>query len=1119
MTKSNKKINGDYMEMKYRLGLDVGTNSLGWSVIEVDAEGKTTRIEQVGSRIFSEGRDAKTKATLAADRRLARSARRNHDRYKLRRKDLLNALTKYGLFPQDEEARKALKTDDPLELRSRAVREKLEPNQIGRALFHLNQRRGFQSNRKDQSEENTSGKVANSARKLLQEMGLIGDATSKESYEKLSAEEKKSHRQQEAKNLQQALEKLKNKTDLTYGTFLYQRKYKDKKSTRARPSDDGKLYEIYPTRDLYKDEFDKICRFQQNHHLGLLTVKVVEALKGIIFFQRPLKPQERGRCAYLKEEIRAFRASPTFQKFRIIQEINNLEWGTSEGTKKLRDYPESRDSIIKMLEEVKTSKGLVVWSKIQKMLKKQGIVEGKIEFTLASEKRKGLDGNLTSFALQHEDCVGLAWHEDWDLDKQEALVDLILDDSLEDDKVVAELMGDKFKLDKFHAENCLKARFPEGTANLSVKAAGLLLDEMQQSNCLQPNAVQTLAERETDFDNPFTRAGEGKVLKQLPYYGEVFADGRHIIPGTGKDEDRKDNLKYWGGVTNPTVHIALNQIRWVVNELIKRFGQPDSIAIELGRDLPAGDKRRKELEKEQRDNQKTNKKLDQKLEDQKQTTNRDNRLRLRLWEELGKSPTDRFCPFSGKKIGFADLFNGKVQIDHLIPFSKSLDNSRANKVVCMLQANQDKGNQTPWQAFHTNPGEYKWEEIFKRSQNLPKSKQWRFQENALEIWKGDNDFTSRHLNDTRYIGRLAKEYLEGVCTFNKIDVLTGRLTALLRKHWGLNNVLNSPKTTDEGEPKPRTKNRDDHRHHAVDAIVIGMTTSSMLQQVSRLASLAEEAQTGFDLFIRSKEQGRGAIDPWQNFRREVKDIVQKIVVSHRVKDKKGGRLHEATAYGIVKGDPQKDKCELVARKPIRAFENLKHCEEIRDLELRRLFCKAFEEGGIESVQKLAVKENIRSLRCLKKEKVIPVTDKQGNIYKYYKGGGNWATEIYELPADHNTQDPKWKEVVISRFEANQAGFKAGQTKRPHPAAKLVMRLHASDCIEIEEDGQKRLLRLQKMSAGKLVFTELPEANVDARNTDKDDPFRYFVKSANSLKELKPRKIKVSFTGQITYPRR
>lgn len=156
--KVNPYICKKIMRQDYRNGLDVGTNSLGWSVLLLNENGIPNKIEAAGARIFAEGRDEKTKATLAATRRTARSARRRRDRFKQRQISLLNKLTRAGLFPEDPQARRDLQRENPLELRGRGLHEKLSPYQIGRALFHLNQRRGFQSNRKDVARKPTAEK-------------------------------------------------------------------------------------------------------------------------------------------------------------------------------------------------------------------------------------------------------------------------------------------------------------------------------------------------------------------------------------------------------------------------------------------------------------------------------------------------------------------------------------------------------------------------------------------------------------------------------------------------------------------------------------------------------------------------------------------------------------------------------------------------------------------------------------------------------------------------------------------------------------------------------------------------------------------------------------------------
>ena len=202
------------MENRYRLGLDVGTNSLGWCVLELDNKSNPDRIEATGVRIFSDGRGEESKATLAATRREKRSARRLRDRFKQRQAYLLKELTDAGLFPKDERLRKELEKLNPLELRAKALTERLAPYEVGRALFHLNQRRGFKNNRKDRSKE--------------------------------------------AEDRQKALTAPSDKIELTYGSFgsfLWQRQ-QNGLPVRARPDAgaDGKLYDVYPARELYEQD-------------------------------------------------------------------------------------------------------------------------------------------------------------------------------------------------------------------------------------------------------------------------------------------------------------------------------------------------------------------------------------------------------------------------------------------------------------------------------------------------------------------------------------------------------------------------------------------------------------------------------------------------------------------------------------------------------------------------------------------------------------------------------------------------------------------------------------------------------------------------------------------------
>ena len=150
-------------DRKCRLGLDLGTNSIGWAAVRLNAEGQSCGVLDMGVRIFPDGRNATDKTSNAMARRTARGQRRRRDRYLMRRGELLQALVEYGLMPPDPDARKDLQQLDPYSLRVRALDQPLHPFELGRAIFHLNQRRGFKSNRKSGGEEEDEKKKTGAA--------------------------------------------------------------------------------------------------------------------------------------------------------------------------------------------------------------------------------------------------------------------------------------------------------------------------------------------------------------------------------------------------------------------------------------------------------------------------------------------------------------------------------------------------------------------------------------------------------------------------------------------------------------------------------------------------------------------------------------------------------------------------------------------------------------------------------------------------------------------------------------------------------------------------------------------------------------------------------------------
>ncbi len=209
------------------------------------------------------------------------------------------------------------------------------------------------------------------------------------------------------------------------------------------------------------------------------------------------------------------------------------------------------------------------------------------------------------------------------------------------------------------------------------------------------------AAKAAGYDHALLPTGEVSPNGRLPYYGEWLQDD---VLGSGDPHDATE--KRWGRFPNPTVHIGLGQLRRVVNALIHDLGHPPAeIAVEMTRAFKLSPLQLMELEREQAANQRKNEERRTKIRELGQPDNARNVLKMRLWEELNLAdPLDRRCPFSGELISIARLLSDDVEIEHLIPFSESWDDSAANKVVCLRSANRLKGKQTPYEAFGRSPG-------------------------------------------------------------------------------------------------------------------------------------------------------------------------------------------------------------------------------------------------------------------------------------------------------------------------------------------------------------------------------------------------------------------------------
>lgn len=1077
--------------MAWRLGLDLGANSLGWAALELDDTRAPCRIIAAGTRIFSDGREPARGdmpgASLAESRREKRAARRRRDRFKRRQAALLKYLVKDGLFPEDAEQRRALAVLDPYELRARALDHPLTLPELGRALFHLNQRRGFQSNRKaDRGKDDESGKIA------------IG------------------------------IDRLRSKLDeagaRTFGEFLHLRRRSAADAnaipsvrTRLRPETGdgtkGDGYDFYPGRDLLKAEFDRIWEIQAPHHPTVLTKEAYKRLHEIIFHQRPLRVPEVGKCTLLPEERRIPKAHPLFQRRRLLEELNALMI-VQPGEAPQRLTREQRDLLFLKLKD----KRKVSFESLRKTLK----LGAGARFNKESEHRTHLTGDEVAAEMGAKTRFGVRWaglptDEQWDVVQRHTSLE-----SDADEAAFRAWLTERYGLTAEQAAAVAGARLPSGYGRFGLTATSRLIESLTNDTddngkvLVYSEAVDHAGLRHhSDF-----RTGEVHLNSDgrptLPYYGTVLE--RHIMPGTADPSD-PDEMRI-GRFTNPTVHIGLNQLRRVVNRLIRAYGMPDEIVLELARELKLSDEEKQRRNRENSLNRKKAEDHARKLQDLGLPNTGANRARLKLWEELNaQNALDRRCIYSGAQISIQLLFTDAVEVDHILPFAATLDDSPANKIVCLREANREKRKRAPFAAWGHTP---RWPEIAERAARLPSNKRWRFEPDAMERFRGESAFLARHLVDTQYLSRLAREYLASLFPergegSSRVWVSPGRLTEIVRRKLGLNELLPDHNLVNSDQ----AKNRLDHRHHAIDAAIVGVIDRSFLRAAQEISG-------------RYGEEGRQKIEfpePWPSFRNELREAVNNIVVSHRVdhgtiskaklkpsRNQTAGRLHNDTAYGLTGDVDEKGNSLVVHRVPLSSLKKASDIAKVRDPLLRAALDQFMQgvtgknfETRIARFPELAPLpyRGIRRVRIIEPLSVIPIQDATGRAYKGYKGDSNYCYSVWEMP------DGKWRSDVISMFDAHQSGT----VRRPHPAARKVLGLHRNDVLAVERTPSVReLLRVVKFSEGSLVLAALNESgNLKARDADKQDYFKYVYSSPSSLKNWRARQVRIDEIGRVLDP--
>ena len=1042
-----------------RLALDIGTNSIGWALYGLDKNKKPKNIVGAGVRIFSSGRTPKTHTTLNATRRKARLQRRQRDRYLQRRTYLLHLLEKYGLFPADRFSAKALAELNPYKIRTKGLYEKLDIHHFGRALFHLNQRRGFKSNRRSDAEK---------------EDGLI------------------------AQSVKASKEAIQKSDSRTYGEFLYKRlqKMEENRSCKTPKSHQENWilarktvgagakdnYAVYANRSMLEDEFNQLWDSQARFHKILKDQKIKEILFKKLFYQRPLKKPVVGTCEFTGED-RIHKALPSFQRFRILKELNNLAYINNLGVLCLINSMgrgiKFRD---KMIRDLFLKKSKVKFSVLEKEFRKffSNIDDFK-SFNLHTENRDYLEGDKTSVVLRK---VVPEW-DNWSLEVQDLFVETLEGKSSKkedlymktDEEVLEDLkklnQKKQLKLSKDQLKDCLNSinKLPKDYGRYSKTAINKILPFLKEGK--QEFESIPLA----GYGHHSDRGYKDELLEKLPLYQDVLSS--HCVEmrkvknnvSNVKKLSKKEKYKNFR-IPNPTVHIAFNQLRLVVNDIIKNYGKPAQVVIETARDLPKGATSKKEIEKKIKENQKRNEEAKKSIEEFGLKVTKDSRIKYLLWKEQKQK-----CIYSGKQISKTKLNSGELEVDHILPFSKTLDNGLSNKVLVYKSANQNKGSQTPFECFSYHKEE--WEGILQRVKDLPKNKQWRFYENAMNKFEEEGGWLARQLNDTRYISRYAKQYLERICS--DIWTVRGQTTALLRYN---------------------KKNRNDHRHHAQDALTIGLVDRSRIQNISN--TVKQHEITNKSVLENIRKIIKEEVLPWSNFEKDAQHAIDKIIVSHRRRTKKEGQLHNDTAYGF--SSKVKDFSQLIEvfhYLPIETLEKYdkKQLEKkVVSSKIKQDFLDEIKKKGSLSKDFLKTyhqKTSIRRVRIKEKETVIPIKNKAGKVYKCFNGDSNYAVNLFI------NSNNKWDAEIVDTFTANQKNFNS------IPKDSKLMK---GDMLFFN----KKFWKLVKFDKRKrFIFTEhYASGSLKDLNQYPDTKLQVSQKIPSSLQVVNPKRVWISPCGKV-----
>lgn len=1010
--------------MKRILGLDLGTTSIGWAFVnEAENDKEESSIVRTGVRVIplstDEQQDFKkgNTITINAERTLKRGMRRNLQRYKQRRKAVLEILTKIGFIDNETSLSEDNKeTHSTYALRAKAPLEKLSKGDFARVLLMINKKRGYKSSRKANNQEEgqlidgmavakrlhneklTPGQLSNSllreGKKLLPDyyrsdlqkefdaiwdfqkqfypeyltnlhkealQGLNKTSTGQYFEKKIGTE--RAENKGTAKKIQEyewrskaiseqlslpevalVLTEINNHinqssgylgaisdrskelyfNNLTVGQFQYN-------ELKTNPHASLKNQVFY--RQDYMDEFDAIWK-QQSKHYSELTEEVRKELKDIsIFYQRRLKSQKGlvNICEFegIERNVTidgvtkkkwvgprvASKSSPVFQQTKVWQNINAIRVSLKADENKAYILEEETKELL--FNELKlvdswSDKQFLTWLFKDSNNKTR---DWKVNF----EK---LEGNRTQSALFsiYKKIVQLEGYDKIDYGKPaeeiiEALQICFTEIGIEPSifNVDLDIQGNAFSKQPAYQLWHLLYSYEDDSSPTGTES---LIKKLQDNFGFKEEHAKLLANItfQQDYGNLSVRALRKihPFLEEGKMYDEAcklagYNHSNSITSEENNDRELHDRLEILkkNSLRNPVVEKILNQMINVVNAIIDdpELGRPNEIRIELARELKKTAKQRKEMTQAIAKSTIDHIAFREKIKNEfgLPYVSRKDLIKYKLYLEL-KSVGFKTL-YSGTYVKPEELFTNKFDVEHIIPQSVLFDDSFSNKTLELRGVNLEKGNETAFD-YCERKG---WSEDFNsRVQDVFAQKGIKYGKLKKLLMTKDHipeGFLNRDLGNSAYIAKKASAILHGVT--RKISSTSGSITDKLRSDWELINVLQEL-TWDkyhamgltyydynkDGKALPRITDwskRNDHRHHAMDAITVAFTKPAFVQYLNNMNADSEKNPFIFGIkekyTYRDGEGGRKFKKPFDDIREMVKMHLSSILVSHKTKNK------------------------------------------------------------------------------------------------------------------------------------------------------------------------------------------------------------------------------------------